>query len=190
MENKAGALPQALKPQILADVVRESLQKGLPATLTVTSKSMTPLLWPGDQVILTAVPPTGLQFGDVITYFNGSHLITHRYWREDSGMLIVSGDRPIQFDAPVRPEQVIGRVQGRRRNNRILWLDMGSGAWLNERLARLGMSEHQKFTHVEGAVELSRSQKVKRRLTLAWAFFLCGLVNLTARKSNVDINLG
>ncbi len=183
MENQAGASPKLIKPQMVADVLRESLQQGVPATLTVTSKSMAPLLCPGDQVILTAVPPAGLQFGDIITYFNGRHLITHRFWHEDAGILLLRGDRPLQFDPPVRPEQVVGRVQGRRRKNHVLWLDMGSGAWLNGRLTRLGMTDRQLLGEPGAVGPLSMKQKIRRRFNFAWAIVLCGVVNLTARKA-------
>ncbi len=182
-----------IDPQMLANTLRESLRRGSSAILTVSSRSMMPLFLPGDQVVLTAVSPAGLQTGDVITYLNGRHLITHRYWGEKAGSLLVRGDRPVQFDPPVQKEQLIGRVQARRRNGRILPLDSGRGAWLNRRLANLARREQHWLARRLATPPDGQStglppilrlwpDRVRRRLTLAWAILLCGLVGITARK--------
>ncbi len=182
MENEAGSQPPRLNPQIMADVLRKSLSQGVPATLTVSSKSMAPLLWPEDKVILTAVTHADLQAGDIITYFDRGHLVTHRFWWEEAGKLFIRGDRPIQFDPPVRPEQLVGRVQARRRKDRILWLDVGRGAWLNQHLAKLAQHEQRWLPQNSALPKLTLLKRIRRKIILAWAIVLCSMVNLTARK--------
>lgn len=179
---------EKIDPFWLAQTLREQLQEGKTAVLTVVSRSMLPLLQPGDEVVLTAVAPDQLQPGDIITYLAGQHLMTHRFWEERAGRLRTRGDRPVQFDPPFLPEQLVGRVQARRRNGRELTLATGVGAWLNERLAKLVQQEWLWLVRL-GVVSVSAPEQAvnprlrswpirwRRRLVLAWAFLLCALAD-------------
>jgi len=162
----------------LADVLRMSIEQGHQPTLTVTSNSMMPLLMRGDQVTLTAVPPTGPRPGDVITFLSlsGQDLMTHRFWQtvmqDGRPYFQTRGDRPLQFDPLLPPEQVIGRVEQRQRNGRILTISSGAGAKLNHHLARLAQWEQN-----------NRPNRLIRRILLAWAFAIS--VILTFRQSPI-----
>lgn len=180
-----------INPQLIADSLRESLARNLPPVLTVSSDSMMPLLRQGDEVVLTAVTPDGLHSGEIVTYFNGIDLITHRFWRVAGERLLFRGDRPMHYDPPVFPEQVIGRVQERRRNGRTLSLDFGRGAWLNRHLAWLVQWEYRCILRqnmvsdgnpwAEQSPPNSIRSRLLRRLILFYASWLCTLIHLSAR---------
>jgi hypothetical protein len=59
--------------------------------------------------------------------------------------LITRGDRPLKFDRPHIPACLVGRVVSRHRNSRVLWLDRGAGARLNQFLARVSAFEARLF---------------------------------------------
>ncbi len=132
-----------LDAHLMADVLRESMQQGNVATLTLSSNSMAPLLQAGDQIQIEPITVADLRRGDVVTFLdeqNSAELTTHRFWgihsAETGIQLIARGDRPLLFDAPFEPRNLIGRVVARQRLGRELRLDSGQGKWLSERLAR------------------------------------------------------
>lgn len=85
-------------------------------TMTVLTGSMEPNLPPGDIVVYAPVDPAALKPGDVIAYQPDSNVtggvpITHRVVAiEGPERIIVQGDAVPLPDAPVRPEQVIGKM--------------------------------------------------------------------------------
>jgi hypothetical protein len=130
---------------IIAELLRESLQRGQSAALTIRSNSMRPLLKTGDRVWLETAVPDQLLPGDVITLWDGRDLLTHRYWatvsRDGTPHLVTRGDRPLHLD-PLHPAaSLMGRVTARRRRGRRLDLGGGRGERLNRRLARLAQWE-------------------------------------------------
>lgn len=159
----------------VAEALRQTLRQGHTAVLVVSSNSMAPLLWCGDEVVLTAVVPPHPQPGAIFTYVSGAELITHRCVDQVEGGWRLRGDRSAQFDPPVAPAQLLGRVCGRRRNGRFLSLDVGSGGWLNGRLARLAQWE-ERWLLRQWSAPLPLWLKIARRLLFAWAWFICALV--------------
>jgi signal peptidase len=88
-------------------------------TYTVLTRSMEPGLPPGTLLVVRPVPAGGLHIGDVVTYQLESgkpDVVTHRIVRVDASSdgttrYITRGDANAVADAaPVRPEQVRGRV--------------------------------------------------------------------------------
>jgi signal peptidase len=88
--------------------------------MTVLTGSMQPTLPPGHIVVFGPVDTATLKPGDVIAYqpdnnVTGGIPITHRVIAVDSpgdpqGHIIVQGDAVPLPDAPVRPDQVIGKM--------------------------------------------------------------------------------
>ncbi len=127
---------------LLAALLKESLQKGQHPRLTVTSRSMTPLLQPGDEIILELVTFEQLQPGDILTVKTENHLQTHRYWGSgEQGHLLTRGDQSLEFDKPWPVDDLIGRVHTRQRQDKVLSLRGGWGQWLNRQLTRLLTAE-------------------------------------------------
>jgi len=86
----------------------------------VASWSMYPTLRKGDRVTVEPVSATSLQVGEVILYHNCGKLICHRVVAVDTAepgtRIITKGDAAVGCDAPLLPDQVLGRVVGVRRS--------------------------------------------------------------------------
>jgi hypothetical protein len=160
--------------QLITDMLRQALAQGERPFLTISSSSMTPLLRPGDQVGLEAIAANQLQIGDIITLEQNSHLLTHRFWGwDENGRFRTRGDRPLTFDPPAAPDQLLGRVIVRRRDGRALDFTHSSGQrlhrhliWLlkiETRLLNLPLPpEKQKRLHI----------RLIHRLIYTWASFV------------------
>lgn len=162
-----------IESAFVAQALRQALRQGQTAVLVVSSNSMAPLLWRGDEVLLTAV--TTPQPGDILTYFDGCELMTHRYYRQAGTDWLLRGDRVIHPDPPIQPPQLVGKVVGRRRNGRLLRLDTGKGARLNALLAQLAHWE-ARYLLRHRAQPLALWLRLARRLLLAAAWLACMLV--------------
>src|SRR5207245_9562050 len=81
---------------------------------------MHPTLRKRDRVTVEPVSATSLQVGEVILYHNCGKLICHRVVAVDTAepgtRIITKGDAAVGCDAPVLPDQVLGRVVGVRRS--------------------------------------------------------------------------
>jgi len=84
----------------------------------VASWSMYPTLRKGDRLTVEPVSATSLQVGDVILYHICGRLICHRVVALDTAeagpRIITKGDAAVGCDAPLLPDQVLGRVVGVR----------------------------------------------------------------------------
>jgi len=92
----------------------------------VASWSMYPMLRKGDRLTVEPVSATSLQVGDVILYHNCGQLICHRVVALDTAgagiRIITRGDAAVAYDAPLLPDQVLGRVVGVRSS----WHPLGN----------------------------------------------------------------
>lgn len=146
----------SINSTVLADMLRESMQNGQTPNLTLTSNSMSPLLKSGDMVAIQPVTNSNLQPGTILTFIDDrdtTQLLTHRYWgtgHSDVGeQIITRGDRPLLFDPAITPEKIVGMVNLRQRNGRILNLHTGRGQWLNWQLARSAALELKWLTGID-----------------------------------------
>jgi hypothetical protein len=170
---------------LIADMLRQSMANGQMPFLTISSNSMAPLLKTGDQVGLEAVEPGQLRAGDIITLVQGGHLLTHRFWGLDAeGRLHTRGDRPLALDAPGNPDQLLGRIVVRRRQNRELLLHTGAGRQLNRHLVWLVRVESRLLTgHVPSPTapplppqkQRRWAARLVRRFFLTWARLVVGI---------------
>ncbi len=174
-----------IKPLLLADLLRQGLHQGQKSQLEVSSNSMAPLLRRGDRVILEAVTPEQLAPGDVITLADLTGITTHRYWSKtavtDPPRLLTRGDRPLVFDPPWPPEALVGRMVGRSRRTKSLWVTSGAGRLLNRHLCWLAKREFQWWGHrVDGAAPIRRAwlRRWLRGAIYAWATIFAGILSL------------
>lgn len=75
----------------------------------VASGSMEPTLYVND-VILVKVTNENLKKDDVVAYYNGDAIVTHRIVFIDGDKLTVKGDNNNTVDKPIDKEQVIGKM--------------------------------------------------------------------------------
>ena len=86
--------------------------------LSVQTGSMTPIIKKGDMVIVTRVPDSSLQVGDVVTYINPANhkqTITHRIIQSPSAQnqqrYVTKGDANKSSDPPIQASAIIGKVE-------------------------------------------------------------------------------
>ncbi len=147
---------------------------------------MSPLLRLGDKILLETITPEQLKSGDIITLVWPDSLVTHRYWAKEGEppvqRLLTRGDRPLVFDKPWPADALIGRVNGRSRNGRLLPLTHGAGLRLNHHLAWLANLEFRWWGQSTGP-RLIRPHWIRRGirgLLYAWATFITGICGLGA----------
>jgi signal peptidase I len=86
---------------------------------------MHPTIRHGDVITVEPVEPNILKGGDIILYRLQSDFIAHRIVkieeRDGHGLtFIVRGDASVTCDAPVKPEQVLGKVVCLERDRQII----------------------------------------------------------------------
>jgi hypothetical protein len=145
------------------DLLRES---GQAQWLPVTGRSMMPLIWPGDEVLVTADWQPAAR-GDILTFVQDGQLNTHRLLRMTNvgGQMVYTtkGDNLWQPDPPLAATAVIGRVIAVRRGQKV-WSE--NDRWRG-RLWRLG---NRYFTRLMGPlVRLYQlAQPLRRVPPLRW----------------------
>jgi signal peptidase I len=82
--------------------------------LRVSSWSMYPVLWKGDQITVEPATPTQLQVGDLLLFHDHGRLICHRLVAtQETGTgqrLTTKGDAAAGCGEVIQPDQVLGRV--------------------------------------------------------------------------------
>ncbi|MDT8305327.1 MAG: S24 family peptidase [Anaerolineae bacterium] len=127
----------------VVDALKTSMRQGRMPFLEVSSNSMAPLLRRGQRIGLAPAQAHQLRSGDVVTFLEDGHLTTHRFWGRDDPYLKSRGDRSGQFDRPWRREALIGRVVMYQAAGRSMWLDHGTGRYLNRLLFCAGKCEER-----------------------------------------------
>lgn len=188
-------LDERVKPEVLADLLRQGMSLGQRPFLVITSGSMRPLLRVHDAVQLEPVVGEALHPGDLITIQDKNTLITHRFlgwWQSESGLyLLTRGDRSLVVDAPWPTTRLVGRVVARRRRNRWLSFQKGVGGWLTRHVARIAAAEQHLFrlVNIPDGYPLSpltswtRSDVITtfiRRLIYLWLISVAACIELIA----------
>jgi signal peptidase I len=119
----------ALKNQtslpLLSDLSGELLNLGFGVRFRAPGTSMHPTIRHGDLITVEPVEPFELKRGDIILYRLQGNFIAHRIFnieeREGRSLtFILKGDASITCDAPVKSEQVLGKVVCLERDHRII----------------------------------------------------------------------
>lgn len=103
----------------------EVLKLGHRVRIPTVGTSMHPFIRYGQVIHIQSATMSGLAVGDIVVYVSGRRMVAHRVLKkgrdEEGPFLLTKGDSFSAFDAPVRPEQVLGKVvaveKGRRRVN-------------------------------------------------------------------------
>ena len=101
------------------------LNLGLGVRFRAPGTSMHPTIRHGDVITVEPVAPANLKRGDIILYRLQGNFIAHRILKieERKGCslnFILKGDASTGCDAPVKPEQVLGKVVCLERDQRII----------------------------------------------------------------------
>jgi RimJ/RimL family protein N-acetyltransferase/translation initiation factor IF-1 len=109
----------------LIELQREQLKTGYPLRARLYGMSMYPIIRPGDVVQVRPVEWTALRRGDILYYERECRLVAHRVMVpafDDAAPIIAKGDTLENFDPPILPEQLMGRVEALERGSRIISL--------------------------------------------------------------------
>lgn len=78
--------------------------------LEVISRSMYPMLRPGDKVVVQEIQPEALRTGDLVVIRKQDEFITHRLVGRVSNSYITKGDGWRHLDPPVLEDSILGAV--------------------------------------------------------------------------------
>ncbi|MFC5703475.1 S24/S26 family peptidase [Cohnella faecalis] len=103
-----------------ADDIRQLIRSRGSLELPAHGKSMYPYLKEGQ--VCRFVPPSRLRVGEVILFVSRQgQLVGHRYHRElspgCSPSILCKGDSNRNWDEPISPEQIVGRLAAVRNDN-------------------------------------------------------------------------
>lgn len=93
--------------------------------LAAMGQSMLPTIWPGDVLSIRAIQFEQVRAGDVILFTRDDRFFIHRVVRKfatgGSGgpRLVTRGDSMRATDAPVSPEELLGKVESVSRNRKM-----------------------------------------------------------------------
>jgi signal peptidase len=117
--------------EVFAEMIEEVLNRGHSIRFRAPGDSMYPTICNGDFITVIPIKSPSITNGDIILYQHRSGVTAHRVIsilkrsalqgpqdRSSSGMLefILRGDAAIESDAPVRSEQILGKVISIERN--------------------------------------------------------------------------
>jgi len=133
--------------QVISDLIETDLTIGDQISFLVTSNSMQPIMNIGDTVVAEIISGTDVNHGDVIVIKRVDSFLTHRAISPSNEGWLTKGDNNIQYDPPVMPESIIGRVQLVQKTHQRL--NFGNRKWLylNPLLAKLGYLETRTYLH-------------------------------------------
>jgi hypothetical protein len=104
----------------------ELLRRGRPVRTVIRTRSMWPMIWPGDEV--RVVPIDRIRVGDVVlAQINPERLVLHRVVEAVDGRVLTRADLSLAGDEPVAQDAVVGRLERIERRGRVMpiW-----GAWV------------------------------------------------------------
>jgi signal peptidase I len=94
--------------------------------LIIVSGSMAPLIQAGDQILVKKIAPSQIQLGDIITFWQGNILVTHRVIRRQtkSGNIcfVEKGDANANYSW-IDAQSIIGKVRKIKKGEREIDID-------------------------------------------------------------------
>lgn len=104
---------QIFYKKLVTDTWLSNYSKTGSAALKLLSGSMAPLIQTGDQIVISRVDPSHIAIGDILTFWKGDILVTHRVIRickKESGLCFVERGDQHPHHSFIAAESVIGRV--------------------------------------------------------------------------------
>ena len=120
----ARSIVEAHLHEACCDLVADVARSHGKVQLRVAGASMVPVLWPGDLLKVHDCDPAELEPGTIIVFRQEERLIAHRLVRRAADTpgadLVTRGDARPRFDEPVKPADVVGRVESIQRDGRVV----------------------------------------------------------------------
>lgn len=125
---------------VARDLAWELSESGQRLRLEVISRSMLPVLRPGDKIVVQNVGAESLGIGDVVIALRKGEFITHRLVGLGSKECYTKGDNARYLDPPVKLESILGKVIAIEREDNII--DLQSPGW---KLANRILGRYHRF---------------------------------------------
>lgn len=124
------------------DISAQLLGAGYRVQFRAHGTSMRPAIRHGETVIVEAVEPAAVRAGDILLYRQRQRPLAHRVVQihkdgDAVAAFVLRGDAKAGCDAPVRPEQVLGRVLSTQR--------LGTGLILSYLWSWCGLARRHHF---------------------------------------------
>ena len=125
----ARARARPVRPRLQRDtaafleISADLLNAGYAVRFCASGGSMRPAIVDGDTIIVESVDPADVRAGDILLFRQRQRPLAHRvvHIREENHTVvefILRGDAKVACDAPVRPNEVLGRVSRARGRDR------------------------------------------------------------------------
>jgi signal peptidase I len=97
------------------EITKRLLTAGYRVRFRAHGRSMRPAIGDGEMVTVEVVEPASVKRGDILLYRHRQRPVAHRvvHVQQDGGVVVgfvLRGDAKAACDAPVKPEQILGRV--------------------------------------------------------------------------------
>ena len=122
------------RPQhdLFTAVVGSLLDEGIAVRFRAGGRSMSPTVRDGEYLIVTPIDPAGVVVGDIVLCETRRGPLAHRVvaiesQSDGSPRFTLCGDASRDFDRPVAPPQVRGKITGVERRGRLVSLAIAGG---------------------------------------------------------------
>lgn len=106
----------AIKCALAAEVLRVTGK----LRLEVSGWSMFPSVQPGDTLWIERAPYDSVAEGDIVLFGRDQRFFVHRVARKSAAAVVTRGDAMAQADAPIGPDELLGKVRFVMRNGKLL----------------------------------------------------------------------
>ena len=135
--------------ETLHHLLRERMASGDRAHLRVTTRSMCPVIAPGDVIAIHGCAPEELRRGDILLYENKQAFCTHRllykYLKGGELFLVTKGDGTAITDIPFTKKQLLGKVAAIKKGERTTNLEKIPWRIINWLLGTFSLMERRVF---------------------------------------------
>jgi len=113
-----GTERHAVAHELAEEVLRRCGRLILPAA----GRSMVPAIWPGDALLVERSTNSHVAPGDIVLFSNAHRFVAHRVIEQngdaETGQVLTRGDSVATADAPIRPDEILGKVSFIVRNGK------------------------------------------------------------------------
>lgn len=128
---------KSFKPSMreIAPYIKQTVENGKSARLTITGFSMYPLLRGGSDDIILSAPQTIKKYDVVLFERENGDYIFHRVIKVEGNILTIAGDNETKKEFPVSKDKVIAKMtafvrSGKTHATNALWYMAYSRIWL------------------------------------------------------------
>ena len=127
--------------ELLPELVKEVLSKGVECRLQVKGYSMSPFIKDGDVITISPVPGSLPRFGDVIAFIHPKteKLLIHRVVWKSGDACLVKGENALEPDGLIKKEDILGLVTKVERKGKRIFLGLGPERFLIALLTRTNL---------------------------------------------------